>query len=159
MAVSLLFLYGVAVFLAGLVGGWLPRRLHMTHTRTQLTMSFVAGLMLGVAFFHLIPHSALAPSADVDFTMLWVVVGLVFMLLLLRLFHEEEPRVYEAQPVRFGCTCSEERVKQSLSIYSASDIGHMTTDEGLVEADCQFCGAHYEMDPKTVGFEAEGASD
>ena len=79
--------------------------------------------------------------------------------LLLRLFHEEEPRVYEAQPVRFGCTCSEERVKQSLSIYSASDIGHMTTDEGLVEADCQFCGAHYEMDPKTVGFEAEGASD
>jgi len=87
MAVSLLLLYGLAVFLAGLVGGWLPRRLHMTHTRTQLTMSFVAGLMLGVAFFHLIPHSALAPSADVDFTMGWVVVGLVFMLLLLRLFH------------------------------------------------------------------------
>ena len=31
----------------------------------------------------------------------------------------------------------------------------MTTDEGLVTADCQFCGAHYELDPKTVGFEAE----
>ena len=26
--------------------------------------------------------------------------------LLLRLFNEEEPRVYTAQPVRFGCTCS-----------------------------------------------------
>ncbi|MCE8526491.1 Hsp33 family molecular chaperone HslO [Ruegeria pomeroyi] len=75
--------------------------------------------------------------------------------LLVRLFHEEQPRVYDAQSVRFGCTCSEERVRQSLSIYSAKDIGHMTTDEGTVTADCQFCGAHYVLDPASVGFEAE----
>lgn len=75
--------------------------------------------------------------------------------LLVRLFHEEEPRVYDAQAVRFGCTCSEERVRQSLSIYSAKDIEKMTTDEGRVTADCQFCGAHYDLDPMTVGFEAE----
>ncbi|MGC9368514.1 MAG: Hsp33 family molecular chaperone HslO [Paracoccaceae bacterium] len=78
--------------------------------------------------------------------------------LLLRLFHEEIPRVFDAQSVKFGCTCSEDRVRQSLSIYSAKDIAHMTTDEGIVTADCQFCGAHYELDPKTVGFEAEEAS-
>ncbi|MEM9550160.1 MAG: Hsp33 family molecular chaperone HslO [Pseudomonadota bacterium] len=77
--------------------------------------------------------------------------------LLVRLFHEEQPRVYDAQAVRFGCTCSEERVRQSLSIYSARDIEKMTTDEGLVTADCQFCGAHYELDPATVGFEADQA--
>ena len=75
--------------------------------------------------------------------------------LLLRLFHEEVPRVFDAQPVRFGCTCSEDRVRQSLSIYSARDIEKMTTDEGRVTADCQFCGAHYDLDPATVGFEAE----
>ncbi len=75
--------------------------------------------------------------------------------LLVRLFHEEQPRVYDAQPVQFGCTCSEERVRQSLSIYSAQDIATMTTDDGKVTADCQFCGAHYVLDPKTVGFEAE----
>lgn len=75
--------------------------------------------------------------------------------LLVRLFHEEGPRVFDAQPVHFGCTCSPARVRQSLSIYSARDIGHMTTDEGIVTADCQFCGAHYEFDPKTLGFEAE----
>lgn len=74
--------------------------------------------------------------------------------LLLRLFHEESPRVYDAQPVRFGCTCSEDRVRQSLSIYSAKDIEKMTTDEGRVTADCQFCGAHYDLDPASVGFEA-----
>ncbi|GHF35622.1 Hsp33 family molecular chaperone HslO [Seohaeicola zhoushanensis] len=75
--------------------------------------------------------------------------------LLVRLFHEEGPRVYDTTSVRFGCTCSEERVRQSLSIYSARDIGKMTTPEGLVTADCQFCSAHYELDPKSVGFEAE----
>jgi molecular chaperone Hsp33 len=74
--------------------------------------------------------------------------------LLVRLFHEETPRVFDAQPVKFGCTCSADRVRQSLSIYSAKDIGHMTTEEGIVTADCQFCGAHYEFDPKTLGFEA-----
>lgn len=74
--------------------------------------------------------------------------------LLVRLFHEETPRVYDPQPVRFGCTCSADRVRESLSIYSAKDIGHMTTDEGIVTADCQFCGAHYEFDPATLGFEA-----
>lgn len=79
--------------------------------------------------------------------------------LLVRLFHEERPRVFDAQPVSFGCTCSEDRVRQSLSIYSAKDIGHMTTDEGKVTADCQFCGAHYEFDPLTLGFEAEKEPD
>lgn len=79
--------------------------------------------------------------------------------LLVRLFHEEGPRVFEAQSISFGCSCSPEKVRQSLSIYSARDIGHMTTDEGIVTADCQFCGAHYEFDPATLGFEATGTSD
>ncbi|MGB0798266.1 MAG: Hsp33 family molecular chaperone HslO [Planktomarina sp.] len=77
--------------------------------------------------------------------------------LLHRLFHEEVPRVYDVQPVQFGCTCSPDRVRQSLSIYSAKDIAHMTTDDNIVTADCQFCGAHYEFDPDTLGFEAKDA--
>ena len=79
--------------------------------------------------------------------------------LLFRLFHEDGPIVYDAQPVKFGCSCSEEKVRQSLSIYSARDLGHMTKDDGSLTADCQFCGAHYVMDPKTVGFEAETSDD
>lgn len=78
--------------------------------------------------------------------------------LLVRLFDEEGPRVYDAQPITFGCTCSEDRVRQSLSIYSAKDIRTMTTDEGTVTADCQFCGAHYVFAPETLGFEAKDAS-
>lgn len=75
--------------------------------------------------------------------------------LLVRLFHQDGPRVFDAQPIEFGCSCSADRVRQSLSIYSARDIAHMTTDEGIVTADCQFCSAHYEFDPKTLGFEAD----
>ncbi len=71
-----------------------------------------------------------------------------------RLFHEEVPRVFPPQVIEFGCSCSAARVRESLSIYSAKDIGHMTTDAGIVTADCQFCGAHYEFDPETLGFEA-----
>jgi len=79
--------------------------------------------------------------------------------LLIRLFHEETPRVFDAQAVTFGCSCSEDRVRTSLSIYSAKDIGQMTTDDGIVTADCQFCGAHYEFDPATLGFEATKPAD
>ncbi len=78
--------------------------------------------------------------------------------LLVRLFHEEGPRVFDPQPVRFGCSCSEDKVRSTMSIYSRKDIARMTTDKGVVTADCQFCGAHYELDPKTLGFEAEGVA-
>lgn len=74
--------------------------------------------------------------------------------LLVRLFHQEGPRVFDPQPLTFGCSCSEEKVRQSLSIYSARDIAQMTTPQGQVTADCQFCGAHYVLDPATLGFEA-----
>lgn len=74
--------------------------------------------------------------------------------LLLRLFHEEVPRVFDPQRVEFGCSCTADRVRDTLAIYSAKDIAHMTTDAGIVTADCQFCGAHYEFDPRSLGFEA-----
>lgn len=77
--------------------------------------------------------------------------------LLVRLFHEEVPRVFEAQTVRFGCSCSADKVRQTMSIYSQRDIAKMTTAAGIVTADCQFCGAHYEFDPKTLGFEGTDA--
>jgi len=75
--------------------------------------------------------------------------------LLHRLFHEETPSIFDAQPVKFGCSCSAQKVEQTMSIYSAKDIGHMTNDAGKVTADCQFCGAHYEFDPETLGLDAK----
>ena len=79
--------------------------------------------------------------------------------LLYRLFHEETPRVYPAQALEFGCTCSAEKVEAAMAMYSAKDIRHMTTEDGRVTADCQFCSAHYEFDPATLGFEATKKPD
>lgn len=76
--------------------------------------------------------------------------------LLVRLFHAEGPRVFDPTPVRFGCSCSEAKVRSTMSIYSRKDIARMTTERGVVTADCQFCGAHYEIDPETLGFEGRG---
>ena len=83
---SVLALYGIALFAASLLGSGLPRLFLMTHTRTQMVLSLISGLMLGVALLHLIPHSFAAAGA-IDTVMIWTLAGLVFMLLLLRWFH------------------------------------------------------------------------
>ena len=77
--------------------------------------------------------------------------------LLFRLFHEEGPRMSDAQTVEFGCTCSADKVRQTMSIYSQKDIAKMTDDSGMVTADCQFCGAHYELPPEELGFEGKSS--
>lgn len=79
--------------------------------------------------------------------------------LLVRLFHEESPRVFDPQPVEFGCTCSAERVATTLSIYSPKDLAYMTKDDGSITADCQFCGAHYVLDPEKVGRDVVNKTD
>ena len=85
----LLFVYCIAIAGFSLVGGLLPNWIKMTHTRTQLVMSFVSGLMLGVAFYHLLPHSVALVGGDhgADTSVWWLMIGLITMLLLLRLFH------------------------------------------------------------------------
>ena len=85
----LLVAYCIAIALLSLAGGLLPNWVRMTHTRTQLVMSFVSGLMLGVAFYHLLPHSiALQPREyGADASVWWLMIGLITMLLLLRMFH------------------------------------------------------------------------
>ena len=43
-------------------------------------------------------------------------------------------------------------------ITNADEIAdEMTTEDGILTADCQFCGAHYEFDPATLGIEAAAA--
>jgi zinc and cadmium transporter len=83
---SVLFLYCVVVALASLAGGILPNLVKLTHRRMQLMMSFVGGLMLGVALLHLLPHS-LAEQGSIDRTAGWTLGGLLTMFLLIRVFH------------------------------------------------------------------------
>ncbi len=85
----LLAVYCVFIVCASVSGGWLPTVVRMTHLRTQVMMSFVAGLMLGIAMLHMLPHAAeLLGSAY------WADVaglgGVIAMFLLLRAFHTHQ---------------------------------------------------------------------
>jgi zinc and cadmium transporter len=78
--------YCVLIVLASLLGGWLPSWVRLTHTRMQLTMSFVGGLMLAVALLHLLPHAAVE-AGSMDYAAGSAVLGLLAMFFTIRLFH------------------------------------------------------------------------
>lgn len=83
---SLLAVYCILIVTASMMGGWLPSMMRMTHLRTQLLMSFVSGLMLGIAMLHMLPHSSdLLGSAAM--TGGAALLGIITMFLLMRAFH------------------------------------------------------------------------
>lgn len=82
---TLLF-YSALVMAASVAGGELPSLVRLTHTRSQILVSFVAGFMLGIGLFHLLPH-AVSETGSVDQTVWWTMVGLLTTFLLVRIFH------------------------------------------------------------------------
>lgn len=90
----LLLGYALAILAASLLGGYLPAIVKMTHTRIQMVMSFVAGFILGVALYHLLPHGLVlipGPGA-VEKAVGLMMFGIILMVLLLRIFnfHQHE---------------------------------------------------------------------
>ena len=70
--------------------------------------------------------------------------------LLLQCFKEKDIRVFEEKEFDFGCGCSIDKVKQTMSIYSMKEIEVMTNDLGMVTADCQFCGTQHILSPSEL---------
>lgn len=52
-----LILYCIAIVAASLAGGWLPMLVKLTHKRMEMALSFVSGVMVGVATLLLLPHA------------------------------------------------------------------------------------------------------
>lgn len=90
--IGLLAVYCVLIVIASLAGGWLPSLIRLTHTRMQLIVSLVGGLMLGVGLFHMLPH-AYYQIGSLERAMWWCMVGLLTMFFLVRTlhFHQHEP--------------------------------------------------------------------
>lgn len=82
----LIAIYCVFIVGASLAGGWVPSMMRLTQRGMQMLMCLVAGLMLGVAVLHLMPHS-FAETGSIDATALWIMAGLLVMWALVRLFH------------------------------------------------------------------------
>ena len=93
----LLFIYCALVMLASLAGGWLLLFIHLTHTRLQLAVSFVAGLMLGIALLHFLPD-ANEQLHSLDRTAEWMLGGFLAMFFVQRFFHFHHHDLPEGDP-------------------------------------------------------------
>lgn len=90
----LLVVYCILIILASVAGGQMSKLFRMTHLRTQLLMSGVSGLMLGIAMLHLLPHATevLGSPSKAGYAAL---AGLIAMFLLVRLFHTHDHGVVD----------------------------------------------------------------
>jgi len=82
----LLLVYCVLVLVASLAGGWLLLLIHLNHTRLQMAVSFVAGLMLGIALLHFLPDAS-EQLHSLDKTVNWMLGGFLAMFFVQRFFH------------------------------------------------------------------------
>ncbi|QDT37567.1 ZIP family metal transporter [Stratiformator vulcanicus] len=83
---SVAVIYGATIAVLSFCGGALPSFVRISHTRMQIIMSAVGGLMLGVALFQLWPHS-FALIGRADRVGIGVACGLVTLFVLMRAFH------------------------------------------------------------------------
>ncbi|MBC7779445.1 MAG: Hsp33 family molecular chaperone HslO [Proteobacteria bacterium] len=63
-----------------------------------------------------------------------------------RLFHEEDVRVFESQPLAFRCSCSKERVESMLKMLGPEEVESVLAEQGMVEVTCEFCNRAYRFD-------------
>jgi len=66
--------------------------------------------------------------------------------LLHRLFHEEQVRLYDAEPVTFQCACSRPRIERTLRAMGRDELHSIFQERDTIEVGCEFCGAHYVFD-------------
>src|ERR1700677_4362800 len=85
-SVTLLAIYCSLVLLASLAGGWLLLIIRPTHSRLQIAISFVAGLMLGLALLHFLPDAE-DQLHSIDRVVAWLLGGFLAMFFLQRFFH------------------------------------------------------------------------
>lgn len=87
MTLAFIIGYSLMIVIGSLFGGWLPTKFQLSHTRMQVILSFVGGLMLGIGLLHLLPHAIARSGGNIDLPIRWTMIGLIFMFFLIRTFH------------------------------------------------------------------------
>lgn len=63
-----------------------------------------------------------------------------------RLFWDEDLLVFDAQPVRFHCPCSRERVSNMLRMLGYDEVKDILNEQGRVQVNCDYCTRQYVFD-------------
>ncbi len=136
--IATLLAYSAAVILASVIGGLLPEWVRLTHNRMQLMISFVGGVMLGIAVFHMIPHSLVAMGqGNIDRVMWGVMLGLLATFFLLRYSH-----FHQHGPADFGILAEEKQQDSGPSSHAepthiCSDHNHPENAHAHQHQECQ----------------------
>lgn len=67
--------------------------------------------------------------------------------LLYKLFSEDVVRLYEPESVQFKCSCGRPRIERTLRALGEEELNSILAEQGKIEVNCEFCGAHYKFDP------------
>lgn len=68
-----------------------------------------------------------------------------------RLFHEEEPRLFDPAPIQFHCDCSRTRVERVVLSLGQTEADAIVEEQGKIQITCEFCNASYTLDAVDVG--------
>lgn len=63
-----------------------------------------------------------------------------------RLFHEEDVRLFGAQALAFRCSCSPDRVAAMLRMLGRGEVDSILVERGAVDVHCEFCNRGYRFD-------------
>lgn len=66
--------------------------------------------------------------------------------LLHRLFYEEDIRLFDAEPVKFRCDCTRERIEETLRSLGYDEVHEILDEQNDIEVQCSFCNQTYQFD-------------
>ncbi len=78
-------------------------------------------------------------------------------IILHRLYHQEELRVFPTRDLVFKCSCSRERTARALAALGREELDSILAEKGGVEISCEFCGTEYNFGPGEVALLFEHA--
>lgn len=70
--------------------------------------------------------------------------------LLHRLFHQEQLRLLQRDPLQFHCSCSQQRTEAMLLSLGRSDLEEILAEQGRIDVNCEFCNQHYGFAPEDI---------
>lgn len=70
--------------------------------------------------------------------------------LLYRLYHQENVRLFEPQPITFQCGCSAEKCLTAISQIEPDEIKAIIAEQGKVSMTCDYCLTTYDFDEQAL---------
>jgi zinc and cadmium transporter len=132
----LLIIACLLALLAALAGGVLPALFRLTHTRLQIAVSFVAGLMLGLALLGLLPHAS-HELHSTQHAAAWLLAGFVVLFLLQRFLpfhHHDVPTESPLEPCGHTHSLAERSARQLSWVGVAVGLSLHSVFDGLAMA-------------------------